>query len=117
MSKKGVSIVAGNTSPKVGEKSVYNVAGWYPGTPEESKDLSKVTWELFKKRKNGRFTSTNIKKVGDNSFTFGSTAHGSTFRLEAYVYQPEGGGLIITPQQGAVPKINKVVLNYVDDTP
>ncbi|MDR2204869.1 MAG: M23 family metallopeptidase [Flavobacteriaceae bacterium] len=116
MSKKGVSAVRGNISPVVGEKTVYAIADWYPDTPESDRNPEKVTWELFKKRSNGNFTSTNIKKIGDSSFTFGESSTGHTYRLEAYLYNPEGGGLIITPQRNKIPQISKVELLYVDDT-
>jgi predicted chitinase len=116
MSKKGVSAVSGNTCPLVGEKHSYHIAGWYPDTPVTEKDPSKVTWELFIKRSNGKFTTTNIKKKGTGDFTFGEKALGHTFRLEAYLYKPEGGGLIITPKRDKIPRISKVELFYVDDS-
>ncbi len=119
MSKQGVSKISGNASPKVGEKIVYKIDSWYPATPEDQKNPARVTWELFKKRSDGKFTSTNIKKVGDSSFTFGEVAHKNTYRLEAYLHQPEGSGpttIDINPQQTAIPKINKVDLHYVDDS-
>ncbi|WP_312902096.1 L,D-transpeptidase [Chryseobacterium taichungense] len=116
MSKKGVSKVSGNISPVVGEKQVYHIIEWYADTSVSERNLADVTWELFKKRKTGQFTSTNIKKKGVGEFTFGETAWKHTYRLEAYLYKPEGGGLIITPKPSTVPKINKVELYYVDDT-
>ncbi|SMP05259.1 hypothetical protein [Chryseobacterium profundimaris] len=116
MSKKGVSAVSGNTSPLVGEKYSYHIAGWYADTPDSEKDPSRITWELFIKRSNGKFTTTNIKKKGVGDFTFGEKALGHTFRLEAYLYEPEGGGLIITPKRDKIPRISKVELFYVDDS-
>ena len=116
MSKKGVSKVSGNTTPIVGEKQIYHIAEWYAYTPARDRNEAGVTWELFKKRKNGTFTSTHIKKKGIGEFTFGETAWKHTYRLEAYLYKPEGGGLIIKPQPSTIPKINKVELCYVDDT-
>ncbi|MBW7676325.1 peptidoglycan DD-metalloendopeptidase family protein [Chryseobacterium chendengshani] len=120
MSKKGVSKITGNTSPKIGEATVYSVTDWYPATPQSQRSDAAVTWELFKKRSNGRFTSTNIKKTGTGTFTFGEVAQRNTYRLEAYLYEPEGNGpttLEINPQPVAIPRINKVELQYVDDTP
>jgi len=115
MSKKGVSSVSGVINPVVGEKHIYNIVSWYPGTSESERNPAKVTWELFKKRKDGLFTTTNIKKTGHSDFTFGEAAVGETYKLEAYLYKPEGGGLIITPKAAKIPKINKVELFYVDD--
>ncbi|WP_379968306.1 glycoside hydrolase family 19 protein [Epilithonimonas sp. UC225_85] len=115
MSKTGVSAVSGNISPIVGEKHIYHVADWYPSTPQSERNLSQVTWELFRKRRNGTFTTTNIRKKGDSSFTFGEASLGNTYRLEAYLHKPEGGGLIITPKQNKIPQISKVELFYVDD--
>ena len=120
MSKKGVSKISGNPSPVVGEKTTYMVTDWYPATSAEERNPAVVTWELFKKRPDGSFTTTNIKKVGDGSFTFGEVAAKNTYRLEAYLHQPEGKGsttIYITPQQREVPKINKVELRYADDSP
>ncbi|MFY7814955.1 MAG: hypothetical protein ACOVRK_07145, partial [Chryseobacterium taeanense] len=116
MSKKGVSAISGNISPIVGEKQTYHIVSWYPDTPKEERDPGNVTWELFRKRSNGKFSTTNIKKKGDSSFTFGEASLGNTYRLEAYLHRPEGGGLIITPKPNRTPQINKVELFYVDDT-
>lgn len=119
MSKKGVSKIAGNPTPKVGEKTLYTITGWYPSTPESDRNPALVTWELFKKRSDGNFTTTNIKKKGDGNFTFGEVASKNTYRLEAYLHEPEGSGattIDITPQPAEVPKINKVELLYVDDS-
>ncbi|MCY0978708.1 M23 family metallopeptidase [Chryseobacterium wangxinyae] len=116
MNKKGVSAVLGNRSPVVGEKHIYHIADWYPDTPELERDPEKVIWELFRKRKNGKFTSTNIRKKGDSSFTFGEASLGNTYRLEGYIHEPEGGGLIIAPKQNKIPQISKAELLYVDDT-
>ena len=116
MAKKGVSAVSGNTSPVAGEKNTYSISSWYPETEVSARNPSKVTWELFKQRRNGKFTSTNIKKVGSGDFTFGEAAAGHTYRLEAYRYNPEGGGLVITPKPAKIPKISKVDLLYIDDS-
>ncbi|MET3536009.1 peptidoglycan DD-metalloendopeptidase family protein [Chryseobacterium limigenitum] len=119
MSKQGVSKISGNPAPKVGEKTLYTIAGWYPSTPKNKQNPALVTWELFKKRSNGSFTTTNIKKKGDGNFTFGEVASKHTYRLEAYLYEPEGKGsttIDITPQPSGVPKINKVELHYIDDS-
>lgn len=116
MSKKGVSAVSGITAPTAGKKEIYNIVNWYPATPQIDRNPSKVTWELFKKRRNGKFTTTNIRKKGISDFTFGEGSVGETYRLEAYLYSPEGGGLIIKPKPSKIPRINKVELFYVDDT-
>jgi muramidase (phage lysozyme) len=120
MSKKGVSKISGNSSPKIGEATTYTVTDWYPATPLNQRNVGGVTWELFKKRSNGRFTTTNIKKTGSGTFTFGEVAQRNTYRLEAYLYESEGDGsstIDITPQPVAIPRINKVELQYVDDSP
>ncbi|MEC3875464.1 hypothetical protein [Chryseobacterium salviniae] len=36
--------------------------------------------------------------------------------MEAYLYKPEGGGLMITPKRDKIPRISKVELFYVDDS-
>jgi len=120
MSKRGVSKISGNPAPKVGEKTTYVVADWYPDTPAGERNPAAVTWELFKRRSDGSFTTTNIRKKGDGSFTFGEVASKNTYRLEAYLHEPEGSGpptIDITPQPAGIPKISKVELRYVDDTP
>ncbi len=116
MSKKGVSVISGNISPIAGEKYTYHIADWYKDTPIAERNPKNVIWELFRKRKNGKFTTTNIKKKGDSNFTFGEASIGNTYRLEGYLHQPEGGGLVITPKQSSTPQINKIELFYVDDT-
>lgn len=116
MKKKGVSQISGIVKPTVGEKYMFHITGWYPDTEFEKRNPKEVTWELFKLRRNGDFTTTSIRKKGIGEFTFGEAALGHTYRLEAYLYAPEGGGLIINPQPGKIPKIGKVDFLYVDDT-
>ncbi len=119
MSKQGVYKISGNTKPKVGEQVTYTIDEWYPATPITKRNPALVTWHLFKKV-NGKFVPTNIKKVGVSSFTFNTTAYKDTFRIEAYLHNPEGRApmaLEIQPQPNDVPKINKVELKYIDDTP
>ncbi|MDR6923075.1 MULTISPECIES: N-acetylmuramoyl-L-alanine amidase [Chryseobacterium] len=85
----------------------------------EKRNPALVTWHLFKKV-NGKFVPTNIKKKGVSSFTFNTTAYKDTFRIEAYLHNPEGRApmaLEIQPQPSDVPRINKVELKYIDDTP
>jgi len=115
MEKKGVAQISGVVKPIVGETYTYSVTGWYPDTEPEKRNSNNVTWELFKQRSLGKFTTTNIRKKGISSFTFGEKAVGSVYKLQAYLYEPEGGGLIITPQPAKIPKIDKVELFYVDD--
>lgn len=115
MGKKGVAQISGVVKPIVGEIYTYNVTGWYPDTEPEKRNPNNVTWELFKQRSLGKFTTTNIRKKGISNFTFGEKAVGSVYKLQAYLYEPEGGGLIITPQPAKIPKIDKVELFYVDD--
>lgn len=115
MGKKGVAQISGVVKPIVGETYTYSVTGWYPDTEPEKRNPNHVTWELFKQRSLGKFTTTNIRKKGISSFTFGEKAVGSVYKLQAYLYEPEGGGLIITPQPAKIPKIDKVELFYVDD--
>lgn len=116
MPKKGVSAISGNISPIVGEKNTYHISDWYPDTPSSERDLKAVTWELFRKRSNGKFTTTHVRKKGDSSFTFGEASLGHTYRLEGYLHEPEGGGLIITPKPNKIPQICKTELYYTDDT-
>ncbi|WP_374461165.1 glycoside hydrolase family 19 protein [Chryseobacterium taeanense] len=120
MSKKGVSKISGNPTPTIGEKTTYMVTDWYPSTPAGERNPASVTWELFKKRSNGNFTTTNIRKKGDGSFTFGEVAVKNTYRLEAYLHEPEGSGpttIDINPQPSGIPQISKVELRYADDSP
>lgn len=115
MPKKGVSAISGNISPVVGEKNTYHISDWYPDTPSSERDLKAVTWELFRKRSNGKFTTTHVRKKGDSSFTFGEASLGHTYRLEGYLHEPEGGGLIITPKPNKTPQICKTELYYTDN--
>lgn len=120
MSKKGVSKIAGNPAPAAGTACEYTVEEWYPATPLQLRDPSRVIWELFKKRPDGKFTSTGIRKKGPGIFTFGEVSSKHTYRLEAYLYHPEGSGpttLEIRPQPAARPKITKVKLLHVDSSP
>ncbi|WP_313375653.1 hypothetical protein [Chishuiella sp.] len=90
MEKQGVLRISGPTSPKIGEKATYKVEEWYPSTTPSSCNPQRVIWELFKKRKNGEFTTTNIKKRGLGEFTFTSGTEKDIFRIEGYLYKAEG---------------------------
>jgi predicted chitinase len=119
MSKQGVYKISGNTKPKVGETVTYTIDEWYPATPREKRNPALVTWHLFKKV-NGNFVPTTIKKKGISSFTFQNIAYKNTYRIEAYLYEPEGKApmaLEVQPQQGDVPRINGIQLKYADNTP
>ena len=63
MAKKGVSAVSGNIIPVVGQKYNYKIASWYPATSASEKNPAKVTWELYKKRKNGKLLLPISKKL------------------------------------------------------
>lgn len=126
MAKKGVLRITGNTSPKTGVKTFYKVTEWYPDTPLSERKESLVTWELFRKRADGKFTTTTIKKQGINHFTFGKDAWKYTFRVEGYLHGPEGKepmSIIVKPQkneQQAPPKEKEILgikLTYHDGTP
>ncbi len=119
MSKQGIYKISGNTKPKIGELVTYKIDEWYPATPLEKRNPALVTWHLFKKV-NGRFVPTNVKKMGVSSFTFNTNAYKDTFRIEAYLHNPEGRApmaLEVQPQPSDIPRINKVELKYIDDTP
>lgn len=118
MSKQGVYKISGNTQPKVGETVTYTIDEWYPATPKEKRNPALVTWHLFKKV-DGKFVPTNIKKKGISSFTFQNTAYQNTYRIEAYLHEPEGKApmaLEVQPQQSEVPKINGIQLKYANNT-
>ncbi|AZA93108.1 Predicted chitinase [Chryseobacterium nakagawai] len=123
MAKKGVLRISGNTSPKTGEKTFYKVTEWYPDTPANEKNEALVTWELFRKRPDGQFTTTSIKKkVGE--FTFGKDSWQETFRVEGYLNSPEGKepmSIIVQPQKNEQPpstekNILEVKLTFQDGT-
>lgn len=124
MAKKGVYKISGNTSPKVGEKTLYTVEEWYTDTSYYDRNPAKVTWELFVKGEHG-FESTNIKKKGTNYFTFGAKAYQFTYRIEGYLYKPEGKSpmsIIVRPQKNDNPPKQKdkeilgIRLTYRDGT-
>lgn len=101
MAKKGVYKISGNTTPKTGVKTFYNIDKWYPETPISDRNPAKVTWELFVKGDNG-FVSTNIIKKGVNHFTFGKNAYKFTYKVEGYLHRPEGSepmSIIVQPIQ------------------
>lgn len=109
MAKKGVYKISGNTNPKVGEKTFYTIEEWYPETSLSARNPANVTWELFVKV-GDEFESTNIRKKGINHFTFGSKAHQFTYKIEGYLYRPEGKSpmsIIVQPQKNEDPPKQK----------
>lgn len=113
MAKKGVARISGPSRPKIGETAVYSITEWHPGTPVEQRSGANIKWELFRKRSNGNFTSTNIIKTGPiGSFTFEEKAYGEEFLVEGYLHSPELKGattIKITPLAGN-PKILTLTL-------
>lgn len=107
MAKKGVYKISGPSQPKINEKTTYKVIEWYKDTPFDQRDFSKVNWELFRQRKDGTFTSTNIKKKGTGIFTFTNNAYENVYKIEGYLHSPEGKepmSIIVKPQKAEVPK-------------
>lgn len=91
MAKKGVKKISGPTSPKIGQPAIYRVTEWYPGTPDALK--SKVTWNLYKKRKSGKYTFTDIDKTGPTGqFSFGEIAINADYMVEGFLFNPELSG-------------------------
>ncbi|WP_426276133.1 CHAP domain-containing protein [Chryseobacterium sp. S-02] len=113
MSKKGVAKISGPSNPQIGAPATYSVTEWYPETPSSQRNGSNITWELFRKRSNGNYTSTNIKKKGiTGTFTFEEKALGQKFFVEGYLNSPEKKGntiIHIEPVKGT-PKILSLTL-------
>ncbi|WBV59851.1 hypothetical protein PFY12_12455 [Chryseobacterium camelliae] len=113
MAKRGVAKITGPKNPKLGEPASYSVTEWYPNTPKNQRTGAHVTWELFRKRDNGNYTSTNIKKKGPiGTFTFEEKAYGYEFFVEGYLNLPEKKGntiVHIKPVKGT-PKIVSLTL-------
>lgn len=113
MSKKGVAKITGPTNPQIGIPASYSVTEWYKETPASQRNGNNVTWELFRKRNNGSYTSTNIKKKGATAtFTFEEKALGQEFFVEGYLNSPEKKGntiIYIKPRKGP-PKIISLTL-------
>lgn len=66
-----------------------------------------MNWELFRQRKDGTFTSTNIKKKGTGIFTFTNNAYENVYKIEGYLHSPEGKepmSIIVKPQKAEVSK-------------
>lgn len=109
MAKKGVSKITGSKSPKIGQPASYVVAEWYPSTPLTERTGIGVKWELFRKRSNGQYTSTNIIKKGPvGIFTFEEKSYGHEFFVEGYLNTPEKTGntiIYVKPVKGD-PKIS-----------
>lgn len=109
MAKIGVSKITGPKNPKIGEPATYKVVDWYPSTPMTQRAGRNVKWELFRKRANGKYTTTNIIKKGiEATFVFEEKSFGREFFVEGYLNAPEKKGdttVHIVPQRGT-PKIN-----------
>ncbi|WP_008588444.1 M23 family metallopeptidase [Niabella soli] len=88
--KTGVAGISGNHHPRIGDKTSFDITGWYPDTPAHLRHEKNITWELFKRRDDGHYTTTGIKKKGESFFIFGQTALGHQYRVEGYLTQPEG---------------------------
>lgn len=68
----------------------------------------------------GKFVPTNIKKKGISNFIFQNNAYQNTYRIEAYLHEPEGKApmaLEVQPQPSDVPRINGIQLKYANNTP
>jgi len=89
MSKRGVSAIAGPSRARAGQPVTFTVTDWYAATPAHDRNAAAVTWELFRRRANGRYTSTGIRKTGTGTFTFGQRAIGAQYAVEGYLHEPE----------------------------
>lgn len=88
MAKRGVKSIKGPSSPKVGQTVLYKVTEFFPETPENLK--SQVKWELFRKRADGKYTSTQIIKTGPSaSFNFGEKSVNINFKIVGYLFTSE----------------------------
>lgn len=117
---KGISSVKGNITPEVGEKNIYEVASYYPRTI--IKDENDIQWKLYVLESSGKWRELRgPQKTGKTvAFTFPEKWLEKKLLIEAYVYNAEKKsppGLIVAPKSAKIPKINKVELFYVDDSP
>lgn len=84
--KRGVKAITGNSTPQAGVKETYRVSEWYPGTPENQRDSTKVKWAVYYK-KEGKYILKLQKEIGE--FTFYEQAIGKDIKVVGYLYSPE----------------------------
>lgn len=116
---KGVKSIKGNTQPKVGETNYYEVSSYYPGT--DLKKENDIKWKLYVQQQGGSWRELRgpLKTGKRVPYLLPEKWSGKKMMVEAYIYNPEkkpSPGLIVTPIQDKIPKINDVGLLYVDDT-
>jgi len=115
MAKRGVKSISGTISPIIGQPETYTVTDWYSGTTEAMK--ANIKWELFRKRDNGNYTSTNIIKNGNPVvFTFGERAKNIDFKVVGFLFEPELTGpsaINVRPTQQGPANITSInILDY-----
>ncbi len=98
----GVKDISGNKTPRVGQRNIYQVSEFLPGTTPEEK--SNVKWELFVKDSQNFRTTKIIKSHLQQlleGFTFEQNSPLHEYKLSAYVHSPDLDGLStinITPE-------------------
>lgn len=114
MAKRGVKVIHGPSSPVIGRRATYHVIEWHPDTPENMK--ADVKWEVFLKRENGEYTTTNIIKTGwITYFDFEEGSFNNDYIIECYMFNPELTGpstINVIPIQGPANIVDITMLDY-----
>ncbi|WP_027381951.1 peptidoglycan DD-metalloendopeptidase family protein [Epilithonimonas caeni] len=100
---KGVKSVKGNTLPKVGETTYYEVSSYYNGTVVNNEN--DIKWKLYVQEDNGSWRELKgpLKTGRKVPYTLPEKWYGKKMLIEAYLKSPEKKtppGLIIMPVPG-----------------
>lgn len=121
-------MISGNLNPVVGKEEFYQLTNIFRNPFLDY--YTRYVWAIWQKQKNGNWINItkDPPKMGQKvPFTFHEKVIGRNYRLEVYKSQKKLfsddweaeklAEIFVTPKSAKIPKITKVELYYVDDTP
>lgn len=116
--KKGVKVIKGNRTVKVGVWEDYEVTDWYEGTPEEDRNEEKVKWDLYYMQ-NGTKPELILQKE-EGKIRFQDKAVGNKYKVVAYLDEPnlnDGSALLIEVEASEKKEILSIKISDSNNKP
>ncbi|SHI91374.1 C40 family peptidase [Flavobacterium terrae] len=116
--KKGVKIIKGKSTVKVGVWEDYEVTDWYEGTPEEDRNEEKVKWDLYYMQ-NGTKPELILQKE-EGKIRFQDKAVGNKYKVVAYLDEPnlnDGSALLIEVEASEKKEILSIKISDSNNKP
>lgn len=116
--KRGVKVIKGNRTVKVGVWENYEVTDWYEGTPVEDRSEEKVKWDLYYIQ-NGTKPELILQKE-EGKIRFQEKAVGNKYKVVAYLDEPnlnDGSALLIEVEASEKKEILSIKISDSNNKP